>query len=111
MLAFFGHFWYILWSFAIFFPVFGMLYREKLATLVITLTHGRRTFLTTMFLLQTLYHGSGHGLDQQQLVLDVEGTRVFLAPKEPGKRNQLWRMTSSGMIQVAEGQYYDQYVI
>ena len=48
----------------------------------------------------TLYQGSGHGLEQQQLVLDVEGTRVFLSPKEPGKRNQLWRMTSSGMIQV-----------
>ena len=51
-------------------------------------------------LFQTLYQGSGQGLDQQQLVLDVEGTRVFLAPKEPGKRNQLWRMTSSGMLQV-----------
>jgi len=57
---------------------------------------------------QTLYQGSGHGLEQQQLVLDVEGTRVFLSPKEPGKRNQLWRMTSSGMIQVLFVQIYPQ---
>ena len=36
------------------------------------------------------------------LVLDVEGTRVCLAPKEAGKRSQLWRMTSSGLL-VHEG--------
>ena len=52
-------------------------------------------------LFQTLYQGSVHAMELQQLVLDVEGTRVFLSPKEPGKRNQLWRMTSSGMIQVS----------
>ena len=33
------------------------------------------------------------------LVLDVEGTRVILAHKEAGKRSQLWRMTSTGMLQ------------
>ena len=33
------------------------------------------------------------------LVFDVEGTRVYLAPKEAGKRSQLWRMTSGGMLQ------------
>ncbi|CAL4063499.1 unnamed protein product, partial [Meganyctiphanes norvegica] len=36
----------------------------------------------------------------QQLVLDVpEGTRVTLARKEIGRRSQLWRMTSTGMLQ------------
>lgn len=36
----------------------------------------------------------------QQLVLDVpEGTRVRLARKEIGRRSQLWRMTSTGMLQ------------
>nr|XP_045619802.1 vacuolar protein sorting-associated protein 13D-like isoform X1 [Procambarus clarkii]XP_045619809.1 vacuolar protein sorting-associated protein 13D-like isoform X1 [Procambarus clarkii] len=36
----------------------------------------------------------------QQLVLDVpEGTRVKLARKEIGRRSQLWRMTSTGMLQ------------
>jgi vacuolar protein sorting-associated protein 13D len=35
----------------------------------------------------------------QHLVLDVEGTRIHLAPKEAGKRSQLWRMTSNGMLQ------------
>ena len=39
---------------------------------------------------------------KQPLVLDVEGTRVILAPKEAGKRSQLWRMTSTGML-VHEG--------
>ena len=39
---------------------------------------------------------------KQPLVLDVEGTRVVLAPKEAGKRSQLWRMTSTGML-VHEG--------
>ena len=33
------------------------------------------------------------------MAADVEGTRVFLAPKEAGKRSQLWRMTSGGMLQ------------
>ena len=33
------------------------------------------------------------------LVFDVEGARVFLSPKETGKRSQLWRMTSDGMLQ------------
>lgn len=33
------------------------------------------------------------------LVFDVEGCKVFLAPKEAGKRSQLWRMTSNGMLQ------------
>ena len=33
------------------------------------------------------------------LVFDVEGTRVYLSPKEAGKRSQLWRMTSNGMLQ------------
>ena len=41
-------------------------------------------------------------VSQQPLVLDVEGTRVVLARKETGKRSQLWRMTSSGML-VHEG--------
>lgn len=36
---------------------------------------------------------------ESNLVFDVEGTRVYLAPKEAGKRSQLWRMTSSGMLQ------------
>lgn len=40
---------------------------------------------------------TGHA--STQLVFDVEGTKVFLAPKEVGKRSQLWRMTSSGMLQ------------
>ena len=39
---------------------------------------------------------------RQSLVLDVEGTRVILARKEAGKRSQLWRMTSTGML-VHEG--------
>ncbi len=38
-------------------------------------------------------------IEFQQLVLDVEGTRVFLAKKETGKRSQLWRMTAAGMLQ------------
>ena len=41
-------------------------------------------------------------VSQQPLVLDVEGTRVILARKEAGKRSQLWRMTSTGML-VHEG--------
>ena len=41
-------------------------------------------------------------VNKQPLVLDVEGTRVVLAPKEAGKRSQLWRMTSTGML-VHEG--------
>jgi vacuolar protein sorting-associated protein 13D len=41
-------------------------------------------------------------VSHQPLVLDVEGTRVILAPKEAGKRSQLWRMTSTGML-VHEG--------
>ncbi len=32
--------------------------------------------------------------EDQELVLDVDGTKVFLARKETGKRSQLWRMTS-----------------
>ena len=38
-------------------------------------------------------------VEDQQLVLDVEGTRVFLSKKETGKRSQLWRMTAAGMLQ------------
>lgn len=38
-------------------------------------------------------------MEGPQLVFDVDGTKVFLAPKEAGKRSQLWRMTSSGMLQ------------
>lgn len=39
-------------------------------------------------------------IDCQQLVLDVpEGTRVKLGRKEAGRRSQLWRMTSTGMLQ------------
>ncbi|XP_076064677.1 vacuolar protein sorting 13D isoform X4 [Oratosquilla oratoria] len=39
-------------------------------------------------------------IECQQLVLDVpEGTRVRLARKELGRRSQLWRMTSTGMLQ------------
>ena len=38
-------------------------------------------------------------VEGQQLVLDVEGTRVFLSRKSAGKRSQLWRMTSTGMLQ------------
>jgi len=41
----------------------------------------------------------GGGLDGQNLVLDVEGVKVFLAKKEPGRRSQLWRMTPTGMLQ------------
>ncbi|XP_054931274.2 intermembrane lipid transfer protein VPS13D isoform X1 [Dermacentor andersoni] len=36
----------------------------------------------------------------QELVLDVpQGTRVVINKKELGKRSQLWRMTSTGMLQ------------
>uniref|UniRef100_T1J4D0 UBA domain-containing protein n=1 Tax=Strigamia maritima TaxID=126957 RepID=T1J4D0_STRMM len=36
----------------------------------------------------------------KELVLDVPfGDRVFLCQKEPGKRSQLWRMTSTGLLQ------------
>ena len=42
------------------------------------------------------------GVHALNLVFDVEGTRVFLAPKEAGKRSQLWRMTSAGLL-VHEG--------
>ncbi|KAK3881484.1 hypothetical protein Pcinc_014068 [Petrolisthes cinctipes] len=39
-------------------------------------------------------------IDCQQLVLDVpEGTRVRLGRKEAGRRSQLWRMTTTGMLQ------------
>ena len=38
-------------------------------------------------------------IEGQQLVLDVEGTRVFLSKKETGKRSQLWRQTANGMLQ------------
>ncbi len=38
-------------------------------------------------------------LEGQELVLDVEGTRVFLGKKQAGKRSQLWRMTPTGMLQ------------
>ena len=38
-------------------------------------------------------------IEGQQLVFDVEGTRVFLSKMEAGKRSQLWRMTSQGMLQ------------
>ena len=38
-------------------------------------------------------------IEGQQLVLDVEGTRVFLSKKEAGKRSQLWRQTANGMLQ------------
>ena len=43
--------------------------------------------------------GGGSGLAGQDLVLDVEGTRVFLGKKQAGKRSQLWRMTPTGMLQ------------
>ena len=46
--------------------------------------------------------GMGQGVHALNLVFDVEGTRVFLAPKEAGKRSQLWRMTSAGLL-VHEG--------
>ena len=35
----------------------------------------------------------------EELVLDVEGTRVYLSRKQTGKRSQLWRMTSIGLLQ------------
>ncbi|XP_077510398.1 vacuolar protein sorting 13D isoform X2 [Amblyomma americanum] len=36
----------------------------------------------------------------QELVLDVpQGTRIVINKKEMGKRSQLWRMTSTGMLQ------------
>ena len=41
----------------------------------------------------------GDNLESQQLVLDVEGARVFLAPKQAARRSQLWRMTPTGMLQ------------
>ena len=46
--------------------------------------------------------GMVQGVHALNLVFDVEGTRVFLAPKEAGKRSQLWRMTSAGLL-VHEG--------
>jgi vacuolar protein sorting-associated protein 13D len=42
---------------------------------------------------------SSYEVESQQLVFDVEGVRVFLARKQTGKRSQLWRMTSTGMLQ------------
>lgn len=38
-------------------------------------------------------------VESMELVLDVEGTKVILAKKEAGKRSQLWRMTSKGLLQ------------
>ena len=44
-------------------------------------------------------HAAAAALEEEGLVLDVDGTRVILSRKEAGKRSQLWRMTPSGMIQ------------
>ncbi|TRY62990.1 hypothetical protein TCAL_03981 [Tigriopus californicus] len=41
----------------------------------------------------------GSDVESMELVLDVEGTKVILAKKEAGKRSQLWRMTSQGLLQ------------
>ena len=47
----------------------------------------------------TFQTGGRGGLDEQ-LVLDVpEGSRVVLGKKSEAKRSQLWRMTSTGLLQ------------
>jgi vacuolar protein sorting-associated protein 13D len=48
----------------------------------------------------TFQSSTGRGGLDEQLVLDVpEGSRVVLGRKSEAKRSQLWRMTSTGLLQ------------
>ncbi|CAG7684383.1 unnamed protein product [Allacma fusca] len=54
---------------------------------------------TATFPVEDLTRTPTVGMESLQLVLDVEGNKIILRPKENGKRSQLWRVNADGLIE------------